>query len=235
MSAPKKIAIVTGGGTGLGQACVKQLLADGFKVWSLGLDVEEKIDHPDLVEQHFDITDGAAISRLASGFDGVDALVNAAGTILHDRREFTNDGFDKVMEVNFRGTQQLCFALETQLKANRGAIVNFASMWSIFGSPGNPAYSASKGAIESFTRALAASWAADGVRTNAVAPGWVKTRMAVNAMSNPDRAGPILKRIPMARWGEPREVGQVVGFLVSSNSSYINGVTLPVDGGYAIA
>jgi NAD(P)-dependent dehydrogenase (short-subunit alcohol dehydrogenase family) len=235
MSETRKIAVVTGGGTGLGQACVKQLLADGFKVWSLGLDVEEKIDHPDLAEQHFDITDGTAIADLVKEFEGVDALVNAAGTILHDRREFTNDGFDKVMEVNFRGTQQLCFALESQLKVRHGAIVNFASMWSIFGSAGNPAYSASKGAIDSFTRALAASWGPAGVRTNAVAPGWVKTRMAVNAMNNPERAEPIMKRIPMARWGEPKEVGQVVGFLVSPAASYINGVTLPIDGGYAIA
>lgn len=235
MSETKKIAIVTGGGTGLGQACVKQLLADGFKVWSLGLDVEERLDHADLKEQQFDITDGAAIAALANEIDGVDALVNAAGIILHDRREFTNDGFDKVMEVNFRGTQQLCFALENQLKDRRGAIVNFASMWSIFGSVGNPAYSASKGSIDSFTRALAASWGPAGVRTNAVAPGWVKTRMAVNAMNNPERAEPIMKRIPMARWGEPREVGQVVGFLVSPGASYINGVTLPIDGGYAIA
>lgn len=235
MSEMKKIAIVTGGGTGLGQACVKHLLADGYRVWSLGLDVEETIDHADLVEDCFDITDSDAIARLAGGFKRVDALVNAAGTILYDRREFTNDGFDKVMEVNFRGTQQLCFALERQLKQARGAIVNFASMWSIFGSAGNPAYSASKGAVESFTRALAASWGPSGVRTNAVAPGWVKTRMAVNAMSNPERAEPIMKRIPMARWGEPKEVGQVVGFLVSPAASYINGVTLPVDGGYAIA
>lgn len=234
MSETRKIAVVTGGGTGLGQACVKQLLADGFKVWSLGLDVEEKIEHQDLVERHFDITDGAAIADLAKEVEAVDALVNAAGTILHDRREFTNDGFDKVMEVNFRGTQQLCFALENQLKSRRGAIVNFASMWSIFGSVGNPAYSASKGAIDSFTRALAASWGPAGVRTNAVAPGWVKTRMAINAMNNPERAEPIMKRIPMARWGEPKEVGQVVGFLVSPAASYINGVTLPIDGGYAI-
>lgn len=235
MNKAKKTAIVTGGGTGLGQACVRQFLEDGYKVLSLGLDVEEKIDHPDHEERHFDVTDGDAIAALAAEFDGVDALVNAAGAILHDRREFTNDGFAKVMEINFTGAQRLCFALEAQLKARKGAIVNFASMWSIFGSTGNPAYSASKGAIDSFTRALAAAWGPAGVRVNAVAPGWVKTRMAVNAMNNPERAGPILSRIPMARWGEPKEVGAVVAFLVSPAASYINGVTLPIDGGYAIA
>ena len=235
MEQPGKIALVTGGGTGLGQACVRKLLDDGYRVVSLGLDVEEKIDHPLHEERRFDVTDSAAIAALASEFDGVDALVTAAGIIVHEGQEFTNEGFGRVMEVNLRGTQEICFALEGALKARRGAIVNFASMWSTFGSSRNPAYSASKGAVDSFTRALAAAWSADGVRTNAVAPGWVKTRMSINAMNTPERAGPILARIPMARWGEPSEVAEAVGFLVSPAASYINGVTLRIDGGFAIA
>lgn len=235
MTEHKKIAIVTGGGTGLGQASVIRLLADGYRVISLGLDVEEKIDHPDHEERSFDVTDSEAIAALAREFDGVDALVNAAGIIVHDMGEFTNSGFAKVMDVNLRGTQEICFALEASLKSRRGAIVNFASMWTYFGSARNPAYSASKGAVDAFTRALAAAWSADGVRTNAVAPGWVKTRMAINAMNTPERAEPILKRIPMARWGEPKEVASAVSFLVSSEASYINGVTLPIDGGFMVA
>lgn len=234
MTEHKKIAIVTGGGTGLGQASVIRLLADGYRVVSLGVDIEEKIDHPDHEERRFDVTNSDAIAALAREFDGVDALVNAAGIIVHDMGEFTNSGFAKVMDVNLRGTQEICFALEAALKSRRGAIVNFASMWTYFGSSRNPAYSASKGAVDSFTRALAAAWAADGVRTNAVAPGWVKTRMAINAMNNPERAEPILKRIPMARWGEPKEVASAVAFLLSSEASYINGVTLPIDGGYMV-
>ncbi|MBC7282708.1 MAG: SDR family oxidoreductase [Hoeflea sp.] len=235
MSENKKLAIVTGGGTGLGQASVVRLLADGYRVISLGLDVEQEIDHPDHEERSFDVTDSKAIAALAQEFDGVDALVNAAGTIIHEKAEFTNAGFAKVMDVNLRGTQEICFALEAALKARRGAIVNFASMWSYFGSARNPAYSASKGAVDSFTRALAAAWSADGVRTNAVAPGWVKTRMSINAMNTPERAEPILKRIPMARWGEPSEVANAVAFLVSDQASYINGVTLPIDGGFMVA
>ncbi|MDP2119276.1 MAG: SDR family oxidoreductase [Hoeflea sp.] len=235
MSENKKLAIVTGGGTGLGQACVQRFLADGYRVVSLGLDVEEKIDHPDHEERSFDVTDSAAIAALAREFDGVDALVNAAGIIIHEKAEFTNAGFAKVMDVNLRGTQEICFALEAALKARRGAIVNFASMWSYFGSSRNPAYSASKGAVDAFTRALAAAWSADGVRTNAVAPGWVKTRMSINAMNTPERAEPILKRIPMARWGEAREVANAVAFLVSDQASYITGVTLPIDGGFMVA
>ena len=228
-------AIVTGGGTGLGQAAVRQLLSDGFEVWSLGMDVEDAIDHERHEHIHFDVTDTRAIVDLSGRFDGLDALVNAAGIILHEGREWTNDGFARLMEVNLHGTQQMCFAFERQLKRNRGGVVNFASMWSMFGSGRNPGYSASKGAVESLTRALAVGWGGDGVRVNAVAPGWVQTRMSVNAMTTPERAEPIMKRIPAARWGEPSEVGAVIGFLVSPAASYVNGVMLPIDGGYSIA
>lgn len=231
----KPIAIVTGGGTGLGQAAARQLLADGFQVRALGMDVEEDITHPCYSFTRFDVTDASAITALAAEFEEIDALINAAGVILHEGREFANEGFQTVMEVNLRGTQQMCFAFERALKASRGAIVNFASMWSIFGSGGNPAYSASKGAVEALTRSLAVAWGGDGVRVNAVAPGWIKTRMSVNAMTTPERAGPILGRIPADRWGEPAEVAAAVGFLVSPAAGYITGAVLPVDGGYSIA
>lgn len=232
--APRR-AIVTGGGTGLGRACVQALLEDGYEVLSLGLDREDPIDHPALESRAFDVTDAAAIAALAAETDGLDALICAAGTILHEGREFTDEGFARVMEVNLRGTQSLCFALRPALAARRGAVVTFASMWSIFGSARNPAYSASKGAVESLTRAMAAAWAPEGIRVNAVAPGWVRTRMAVAAMTNPERAGPILARIPQGRWGEPAEVGAVIRFLVSPAASYVTGVVLPIDGGYSIA
>ena len=230
-----RMAIVTGGGTGLGQAVARQLLNDGFEVLALGIDVEDEIDDPAHSFRHFDVTDRAAVARLADETDGLDALVNAAGIILHEGREFRNEGFAQVMDVNLRGTQEMCFSFQTALKARRGAVVNFASMWSIFGSGRNPAYSASKGAVESLTRALAVAWGGDGVRVNAVAPGWIETRMSVNAMTTPERAGPILPRIPAGRWGKPSDVAAAVGFLVSPAARYINGVTLPIDGGYSVS
>ncbi|QEW23207.1 2-dehydro-3-deoxy-D-gluconate 5-dehydrogenase (plasmid) [Paracoccaceae bacterium] len=228
-------AIVTGGGTGLGQASTKALLAAGFDVLSLGLDVEEEIDAPGYEHRSFDVTDSAAIAAVGAEFDRIDVLVNAAGIILHDNREMTNEGFAKVMQVNLTGTQQMCFACETALGRVNGSVINFASMWTIFGSRGNPSYSASKGAVASLTRSLAVAWGPKGIRVNAVAPGWVATRMATRAMNDPDRAGPILARIPMGRWGDPAEVGAVVAFLASPAASYVTGAMLPIDGGYAVA
>lgn len=229
-----RLAIVTGGATGLGLACSRQLLEDGFHVLSLGVDAEEEIDHPAYTHRRFDVTDADAIAALARETPQLDALVNAAGIIQHEGREFTQDGFDKVMAVNLGGTQRLCFALKEALAARGGAVVNFASMWSVFGSPRNPAYSASKGAVLQLTRALAHGWGGQ-VRVNAVAPGWIRTRMSQAAMNDPERAGPILKRIPAGDWGEPADVAAAVSFLVSPAARYITGVMLPVDGGYSIA
>lgn len=234
-STPARIAIVTGGATGLGLGCSKRLLADGFKVLSLGVDHEELIDHENYEHRVFDVTDRSAIADLVARTPALDALVNAAGIILHEGREFSDEGFDKVMQVNLGGTRSLSFGLKDALAAQRGAIVNFASMWSIFGSARNPAYSTSKGAVLQLTRSLAASWGADGIRVNAVAPGWIKTRMSRTAMNDPERAGPILRRIPAGDWGEPSDVGNAVAFLVSPEARYITGVMLPVDGGYSIA
>lgn len=233
--AAPRVAVVTGGATGLGLACSKRLLALGYRVHALGRDVEEEIADRNFSYRDLDVTDRAAVADFAAAFDGVDALVNAAGIIVHDGAEFTPEGFQRVMDVNVNGTQLMCMALRDALLARRGSIVNFASMWSVFGSGRNPGYATSKGAVQALTRSLAVAWGGQGVRVNAVAPGWVKTRMSVRAMTDPDRSGPILNRIPMGRWGDPSEVADVVGFLLSHEARYVNGTMIPVDGGYAVA
>lgn len=231
----RKLAVVTGGGTGIGRACVRAFLNEGYAVLSLGIDEEGALDQPDHEHRRFDVTDTAAIEGLGAAIDGIDVLVNAAGVIVPDGGELTNEGFARVMQINLTGTQQMCFACEAALEKRGGSVVNLASMWSFFGSARNPAYSASKGAVVSLTRSLAANWGPRGMRANAVAPGWIATRLAVNAMTDPERSEPILRRIPMGRWGEAHEVAGVVCFLASEAAGYVNGAVIPIDGGYAIA
>ena len=128
---------------------------------ALGLDREE--DFPANIEfRRFDVTDERASEQLAEEFPEIDALVNAAGVILHDNQEFSSDGFRKVMDINLGGTQLVTYAFKDALLKRKGAVVNFASLWSVFGSSKNPAYSASKGAVMQFTKALAVAWAPSG-------------------------------------------------------------------------
>ena len=126
-----------------------------------------------------------------------------------------------------------CLAAKTLLAKTKGAIVNTASMLSYFGGPLVPAYSASKGGVSQLTKALAGKWAEDGIRVNAIAPGWINTDMTAALRADPERNEPILGRTPMHRWGEVKEVGALVAWLLSDEASFITGSIYPIDGGYS--
>ena len=230
-SGTPSVPLITGGGTGLGLATGLELRARGHGVIALGLDTEPELEGSCIEFHSLDITDERAMRQVTAGLTQVQVLVNAAGIIQHGGAEFTIDGFRKVVDVNLSGTQLACLLLRPALAAARGSIVNFASMWSYFGSPRNPAYSASKGAIVSLTRSLAVAYAADGIRVNAVAPGWIETRMSESAFSDESRSREIKKRLPAGFWGKPFDIAKAAAFLASADARYITGVTLPVDGG----
>jgi NAD(P)-dependent dehydrogenase (short-subunit alcohol dehydrogenase family) len=164
----------------------------------------------------------------------LDFVVNAAGIISRDK-EFEIDTFMRVIDVNLSGAMRVSMAAHAKLAQSGGAIVNIASMLTYFGGPRVPAYSASKGGIAQLTRSLAVAWASDGIRVNAVAPGWIATPLTKALREDAERSDQLLLRTPFRRWGNPDEVAGPVLFLCSEASSFITGAIVPVDGGYSAA
>ena len=229
----EKHAVITGGGTGIGLATARVLAGQGYRVTAFGLgEAEEAFDG--LTYQELDVGDEGAVRAALKPMERIDALINAAGIIDH-AREWEREGFSRVMDINLTAVLTVTNAALPGLKAAGGSIVNFASMWSFFGTPKTPAYAASKAAVAELTRCLAVAHAPNGVRANAVAPGWIRTSLSRRAFEDPERSAAIMKRIPAARWGSAEEVADVIAFLVSDAARYVTGVTLPVDGGYSIA
>jgi NAD(P)-dependent dehydrogenase (short-subunit alcohol dehydrogenase family) len=233
-----KLALVTGGAhpEGIGFASAKALRKLGYDVIVTGYSAEEVALTPieaGIDSRVMDVTREDSIAAVVDSLPRLDALVNCAGHATP--YEFEMDQFTHTVEVNLTGTMRMSMAAYPLLRRQGGAIVNVGSMYSIFGSTIAPGYAASKGGVVALTRSLAASWAKDGIRCNAVAPGWIKTNMSRVMWEDPELADPVSVRTPMARWGDPQELGDVIGFLCAEESRFVTGVLIPVDGGYSIS
>ncbi len=208
------------------------MIATGIDEAALaGSDLAALRDHPRLALRTLDVTDDADVARFVATLDRLDALVNCAG-ILARFKEFEVDTFQHVLDVNLTGTFRLCNACRPLLAESRGSIVNVASMNAFVALPFIPAYCASKGGVVMLTKSLALAWAEQGIRVNAIAPGYVET--AINAEGRKDRAHyeRIAGRIPLGRWARPDDIAGSAAFLATPAAHYITGTVLAVDGGF---
>ena len=229
-----KHALVTGGTRGIGAGVARSLASAGWSVVAASVSQAEidAFEPQDGIQTQFlDVTDQASVDTVFNDFKRLDALVNCAG-ILSRGKEYEIDVFAKVLEVNLTGTMRCCLAAYPLLAKNAGAIVNTASMLSTFGGPLVPAYSASKGGVAQLTKSLAGKWAENGIRVNAIAPGWIQTEMTRGLRDDSERTAGIMSRTPMKRWGKPEDVGSLVRWLVSEEADFVTGAIYPIDGGY---
>ena len=229
-----KVVLVSGGSSGIGLAIARGFLAAGAQVTVTGLTQGElgAAEEAGMRAVAVDVADLAACRKLIEGFATLDILINCAGMIRRANTEHDPEVFAQVIDVNLNGTQRLCALARPLLALSRGAIVNTASMRSFSGAAVTPAYSASKGAVMQLTKSLAIAYADEGIRVNAIAPGWVATALTQALRENAETNRAVIERTPMKRWADPADMVGPVMFLCSPAAAFITGAIVPVDGGY---
>ncbi len=239
-----KVALVTGGNTGLGQGIAIALAGAGADIACAGTSApDETAEKVKALGRKFiaikaDLSTLAPVQNLVdqtiSELGALDILVNNAGTIRRaDAVDFTEADWDAVMDVNLKTAFFLCQAAgRHMITQGRGKIINIASMLSFQGGIRVPSYTASKHGIAGITKLLANEWASKGLNVNAIAPGYMVTNNTTALRADENRNRDILARIPAGRWGEPGDIGGAAIFLASAASDYVNGIVLPVDGGW---
>lgn len=237
-----KVAVITGGGSGIGFAIAEAFLQAGAKVVILGR-AEDKLKDavaklgPGADYIAHDITkldtNEAVIANVVSRYGRLDILVNNAGTHLKKWAVDTSDDeFQSVMSVHINAAFSMTRHAIPELIKTGGSVLMIASMTSYIGMTQVIAYSTAKAGVLGFVRSMTAELAEDGVRVNAIAPGWIQSPMLDRALgADPERKAKIIGRTPMKRFGEPSDVGNAALYLSSPAAQFVTGVVLPIDGG----
>ncbi len=229
------VLVVGASRAGIGAAIARLFQESGANVTITGAEPEPaEEDSARFPYIQLDVTDLEAVRALAAATPKLDVLVNCAA-ITSRGEEMAPAFFQRVVDVNLFGTFRTADAFHGHLKASRGSLINIASMYATFGSPRNPAYGASKAAVQQLTKSLAIAWAPDGIRVNAVAPGFIVTQQSARSRTDPAHVAAVNLRTPMGRWGQPEDIAGPVLFLASPAAAFMTGTCLAIDGGYSVA
>jgi 3-oxoacyl-[acyl-carrier protein] reductase len=242
MNDERKIAVVTGGAQGIGKAISEKLNETGCKV--IIIDVNEDVARSTASELNGDyyVADvrstksvSAVVDKIIEKDGKIDILINNAG-ITRDAFliRMEDDAWQQVIDINLTGVFNFSKQVvkKSMMKNRTGAIVNIASIIGVIGNPGQANYAASKGGVIALTKTMAKELSKRNIRVNAVAPGFIQTRMTDKLPEQVKEE--YLKNIPMGRLGTPGEVAEVVKFLVTESSGYITGQVINVDGGMVV-
>ena len=242
----RKLAIVTGGGSGIGLAIAEKFIQQGIRVIIAGRDLDKlNTARRQLGELchaiSCDVTQLASVpgfvQAVVDQYGPIDILVNNAGTNMKkDFTEVTDEEFQQVILTNLTAVFTMSREVVKNMQLQQtGCIIHISSMAAQYGIPKVIAYSASKTAIEGMTRAMAVELSPKGIRVNAIAPGFIYSDMTAKALdSDPERKAKVFGRTPMGTMGQPADIGEAAYFLTSDAAKFITGVVLPVDGGNSI-
>lgn len=245
-----RVALITGGNGGIGLAMAEALATFGAEVAIVGRDptkMESAVQQLQAVGRAplpltLDLAEpkapARAVAAVVERFGRLDILVANAGTNLRKPpQDYTDEEFAAVLELNLMSVHRLCVAAYPALKAAAaGRILVVGSIMSHLAAPFNAPYCASKGGVVQLARAYATAWAADGIRVNAILPGWIDTELTRRARRDiPGLHDKVVARTPVGRWGRPRDLAAATVFLAGPGADFITGAAIPVDGGYLIA
>lgn len=229
-----RVVVIGASQAGIGAAIARAFQDAGAEVDITGVEPAcAPEDAARFAYTQLDVTDTDAVNAFARKWERIDVLVNCAA-ITRRGEEMAPEFFSHVLDVNLTGSLRCAWALHHALSATRGRVINIASMYARFGSPKNPAYGASKAGVEQLTKSLAIAWAGDGIRVNAIAPGFIVTAQSARARQDAEFISAVEARTPMARWGQPGDIAGAALFLASDAAQFVTGACLPVDGGYSV-